>query len=195
MSSFRPVLLNPTALVRPADSAPLRLRPCNLQSKLHRTWGAEILIEDPDRRSRPCRDPVGTWSGRPGVLQLSPFLATDPKKCLLTPIIATLPKPPSRKSFACHTCKLPRGDSCQPSNLHTFRGSNDSSIYSLSFHILAHSFALPKITTPLHSSVSALFAENTRGGGLLDIWAFRASDVQTCQRILHFPKSAIFSIP
>src|SRR6266705_1354648 len=43
------------------------------------------------------------------VLGLSPFLATHPKNRLLTPIIATLPKPHSRKPFACHTSKTPRG--------------------------------------------------------------------------------------
>jgi hypothetical protein len=40
---------------------------------------------------------------------LSPLLATDPRKRLLSLIIATLPKTPSRKSFVCHTSKTPRG--------------------------------------------------------------------------------------
>ena len=37
--------------------------------------------------------------------------------------------------------------------------------YSLSFHILTHSFALTKITTLLFSNDSALFRKNTRGEG------------------------------
>src|ERR1700694_749490 len=37
----------------------------------------------------------------------------------------------------------------------------------LSFHILAHSFAHSKMLTPLLSSASALFAQNTRGVGYL----------------------------
>jgi hypothetical protein len=36
--------------------------------------------------------------------RLSPFLATHPKNQLVSPIIATLPEIPFRKSFACHTC-------------------------------------------------------------------------------------------
>jgi hypothetical protein len=35
---------------------------------------------------------------------LSPVFATDPRKPMLTSIIATLPEDPSRKSFICHTC-------------------------------------------------------------------------------------------
>jgi len=37
--------------------------------------------------------------------------------------------------------------------------------YLLSYHTLAHSFALSKISTPLFSIDSALFAQNTRGWG------------------------------
>src|SRR6266702_4734210 len=37
--------------------------------------------------------------------------------------------------------------------------------YSLSFHILPHSFALSKNSTPFFSSNSGLFAQNTRGWG------------------------------
>jgi hypothetical protein len=37
-------------------------------------------------------------------------------------------------------------------------------LYPLSFHILAHSFALKEKSTPLFSSVSALFRKNTGGG-------------------------------
>ena len=36
---------------------------------------------------------------------LTPLFATDPRNRLLSPIIATLPKTTSRKSFVCHTYK------------------------------------------------------------------------------------------
>src|SRR5919108_61587 len=35
--------------------------------------------------------------------RLSPFFATDPRNRPLSPLVATLPKTPSRKSFICHT--------------------------------------------------------------------------------------------
>ena len=35
---------------------------------------------------------------------LSALFATDPRNCLLSPFVATLPKTPSPKSFVCHTC-------------------------------------------------------------------------------------------
>ena len=59
----------------------------------------------------------------------------------VSPAIATDPKMPSRKPFACHTSETPRAGSqhsnLQPSNIQTI-----PQIYPLSFHILAHSFAL-----------------------------------------------------
>lgn len=40
---------------------------------------------------------------------LTPLFATDSRNRLLSPIIATLTKTSSRKSFVCHTYKTPRG--------------------------------------------------------------------------------------
>ena len=51
------------------------------------------------------------------------------------------------------------------SNVATFTRSIDSSIYPLSFHTLAHSFALLKISTLFFSMASALFDKNTLGWG------------------------------
>src|SRR6266567_5023716 len=59
----------------------------------------------------------------------------------VSPAIATDPKMPSRKPFACHTSETPRAGSqhsnFQPSNIQTI-----PQIYPLSFHILPHSLAL-----------------------------------------------------
>src|SRR6266852_7520293 len=40
---------------------------------------------------------------------LTPVFATDPRNCVLTPFLATLPQMPFRNTFVCHTCDpLPR---------------------------------------------------------------------------------------
>src|SRR5258708_38312836 len=53
----------------------------------------------------------------------------------------------------------------QRSDVQTFRRCDASPSYPLSFHTLAHSFALIKITSLLFSIDSALFAQNTLGWG------------------------------
>ncbi len=79
---------------------------------------------------------------------LSPFVATDPKKHQLSPIIATLPKIPSRKSFVCHTSKTPQG---VPLNPQTFKHSDVSTIPR------AISFVLIHLRTLLHFGKTQLF--------------------------------------
>ncbi len=78
----------------------------------------------------------------PGKLSapLSPLVATDPKKHLLTPIIATLPKNPLPQVLCLPHIQDPPGvlSTSQPSPVATVQ--NDSRIYPLCFHILAHSF-------------------------------------------------------
>jgi hypothetical protein len=122
-------------------------------------------------------------SDAPTFIDLSPLLATHPKKRPLSPMLATLPKTPSRNSFVCHTCKTPSPGGwsafVQPRSFpHSPLATHQSPLATrfflqpLSFHILAHSFALMQKATLLFSSNSALFAENTRGGGTRDV--FRA---------------------
>jgi hypothetical protein len=55
----------------------------------------------------------------------------------------------------------------QLSNLQTCKPSNLSPTYPLSFHTLADAFALTQNSTPLFSNVSALFAKNHPGWGVL----------------------------
>ena len=45
----------------------------------------------------------------PPKTQLSLVFATDPKNLSVSPLLATLPKMASRKSFTCHTCETPGG--------------------------------------------------------------------------------------
>ena len=66
-----------------------------------------------------------------------------------------------------NTYEKHRGDAVDSALLFNVPRSNDSSIYPLSFHILAHSFALSQNPTLLFSSNSALFRKNTRGWGCL----------------------------
>ena len=77
------------------------------------------------------RSPLATCS-------LTPFFATDPKKRLLSPMIATLPKKPGNNPCVCHTSETPRGVGLSHSS--NSRQLSTASIYPLSFHILAHSF-------------------------------------------------------
>ena len=94
--------------------------------------------------------------------------------------IATLPKTPVSNPCVCHTSETPPG--VVTLNVPTFnvqlsmRNANLPigvallnfhllPAYPLSFHILAHSFALDKNTTLLFSIVSALFGKNNRGWG------------------------------
>src|SRR5579859_393882 len=51
---------------------------------------------------------------------LTPAFATHPGNPFLTPLLATLPKPPSRKSFLCHTCAPLPQLSALPIQLSTF---------------------------------------------------------------------------
>src|SRR5260370_10191161 len=52
--------------------------------------------------------------------------------------------------------------------------------YPLSFHILAHSFALTKSSTSFFSSASALFAKNHRGWGWVHSPQFPAWEHPVC---------------
>src|SRR5260370_8286663 len=86
---------------------------------------------------------------------VNPLTATLTENHLLTPIIATLPKPPFLTPvFA----TLPRSPGGYPSNLGTHHSPATPQV--LSFHTLAHSFALPKITTSFFSTHSQLFSTN-----------------------------------
>src|SRR6266581_3024671 len=90
---------------------------------------------------------------------LSPFPATLPKSLSVTPVFATLPRPPGGKYLTSQPALHPLPcipSPCPPIPL---------SCYSLSFHTLAHSFALTKTSTLLFSMTSALFAKNHPGWG------------------------------
>src|SRR6266700_1799177 len=90
---------------------------------------------------------------------LSPFPATLPKNLPVSLVIATLPRPPGGKYLTSQPALHPLPcipSPCPPIPL---------SCYSLSFHTLAHSFALTKTSTLLFSMTSALFAKNHPGGG------------------------------
>src|SRR6266568_7910411 len=71
------------------------------------------------------------------------------------------------KPCVCHTSEPPGVHS---SNLGTYHSPAKPQV--LSFHTLAHSFALAKITTSLFSSDSALFAKNHPGWGYPSSIAF-----------------------
>ena len=70
------------------------------------------------------------------------------------------------KSFRCNIYTKLGGYSCQLKGLHESVARTGLPIQVLSFHTLAHSFALTKNSTLLFSIVSALFAQNTRGWGM-----------------------------
>jgi hypothetical protein len=61
----------------------------------------------------PIRMRVPTWSGPSGVegslFRPKPFRCHTSEISPASPVIATDPKTPSRKSFPCHTCETPRG--------------------------------------------------------------------------------------
>src|SRR6266704_2341700 len=89
---------------------------------------------------------------------LSPFPATLPKSLSVTPVFATPPRPPGGRYLTSQPALHPLPcipSPCPPIPL---------SCYSLSFHTLAHSFALTKTSTLLFSMTSALFAKNQPGG-------------------------------
>src|SRR6266704_2106481 len=92
---------------------------------------------------------------------VSPAIATDPKTHLSNPCI-------------CHTSEIPPGVALASPTGHGplprsyFHTRSVPTIpptipYPLSFHALAHSFALTKTSTLLFSIASALFAKNHRG--------------------------------
>ncbi len=88
----------------------------------------------------------------------------------VSPIIATDPKTHFSKSCICHTSNIPPGGAHGLSDARTSTPASVPTIpptinYPLSFHILAHSFALTKTSTLLFSIASALFAKNHRGWG------------------------------
>src|SRR6266699_4834531 len=108
----------------------------------------------------------------------------------VSPAIATDPKTPPNNPCICHTSETPPGsfpsfDSARLPSLPCPCGQRElptlhrlwpnplspapHSAYPLFFHILAHSFALTKNSTPLFSIVSALFAKTTRG-----VWGWEA---------------------
>jgi len=105
------------------------------------TSSISLRLRQPPRSAN-CASLFSTFNFK---LSTSRFLKFFPchtsENSSVSPVTATDPKMPSRKPFACHTSETPRGrfSTFQPS---TFQHSNDSSIYPLSFHILAHSFAL-----------------------------------------------------
>jgi len=85
-------------------------------------------------------------------------------------ILRTLPSSASCKPFACHSCTNCRGVGAFFPIWKAWLGSATGTrffIQVLSFHILAHSFALTKNSTLLFSCASALFAQKHRG------WAYR----------------------
>jgi hypothetical protein len=123
---------------------------------------------------QPCQGVGGTLPSSSRVPHhLGPLFATDPKKRPLTPIIATLPKAHSRKSFACYTCKTPRGVE-RPLFSRSFPLSPLTTrhfffatpfIFTL-LHTLLQIFALAQNPTLLFSSNSALFAKKYPGWGM-----------------------------
>ncbi len=95
----------------------------------------------------------------------------------VSPIIATDPKTHLSKSCICHTSEIPPGVALASPTLglphpQAFQRFLQLSPipYPLSFHILAHSFALTKNSTLLFSSASALFAKNHPGWGEVQPW-------------------------
>src|SRR6266704_2190313 len=86
---------------------------------------------------------------------LSPFPATLPKKLSVTPVFATLPRPPGGGILRANRLSILFPASHPPIPL---------SCYPLFFHTLAHSFAPLKTSTLLFSTASALFAKNHPGG-------------------------------
>src|SRR5258708_25734074 len=101
------------------------------------------------RQPRRSPDLFPAWPLFPTRYLLTPFIATDPKKRLSSPIIATLPKSPFvTPMFATHprppgwlTLDVPTSKHLGIPNLQTCQQSNVPTIYPLSFHILANSFA------------------------------------------------------
>jgi len=86
-------------LITPLESALTKISPVTpVESALTKRWGVGVQVSW-----------SAFWMHLRDVLRLSPFLATHSNNRLLTPIIATLPKPHSRKPFACYTSKTPRG--------------------------------------------------------------------------------------
>jgi len=94
----------------------------------------------------------------------------------VSPIIATDPKTHLSKSCICHTSDIPPGVALASPTGHGplprsyFHTRSVPTIpptinYPLSFHILAHSFALTKKSTLLFSIGSPLFAQKHRGVG------------------------------
>ncbi len=94
----------------------------------------------------------------PKNLPVSLIIATLPKSLSVTPVFATPPRPPGGRYLTSQPALHPLPcipSPCPPIPL---------SCYSLSFHTLAHSFALTKTSTLLFSMTSALFAKNQPGG-------------------------------
>ncbi len=95
---------------------------------------------------------------------VSPIIATDPKTHFSKSCICHTSDIPPAVTLASPTTRLPRPQAFQ-------RFLQLSPIpYPLSFHILAHSFALTKNSTLLFSSASALFAKNHPGWGEVQPW-------------------------
>ncbi len=77
-------------------------------------WRFATLSLQPLPHSLPCNGGGSPFSAScpPSANSYSPLFlsllfATHPRNPQLTPFFATLPKTPSRKSFACHTCDTP----------------------------------------------------------------------------------------
>src|SRR5712664_1009136 len=122
------------------------------RSKLHRNCGAEIP----------------TWFG-PSDLPTFPFWNSPPYP--LSPLVSCTYMEPILQPF-CFQVHAWNGG-VYPLDVRTSTRFHVFPTYPLSFHILAHSFALNKSSTLLFSIVSALFAENYPGWG--DPLAFRHS--------------------
>src|SRR5438093_4483104 len=91
----------------------------------------------------------------------------------------TLPSSVSCKSFACHSyenCRVYTNNSHSGSHQVQPRGTRHSSLVTctqvLSYHSVAHSFALEQVSTLFFSSDSALFAKNHPACGVLRYFSF-----------------------
>ncbi len=133
-------------------SASSSLHPC--VRRLPRPGRGELCVETcPSFFSHRCTSPKTSVS-------------SDQNRFLQISALRTLPSSVSCKSFACHSY-----ENCQVYTNNSHSGTHHSALFTrhciqvLYFQILTHSFALPKITTLLFSSDSALFAQNTRGWG------------------------------